>query len=445
MTNLERAVQLKAELDALRPISAEQEARIWQKFRFDWNYHSNNIEGNSLTFGETKSLLLHNITAQGKPLKDHIEVTGHNEAINALLDLTRGEESLSESFFRSLHTLILRERYQVDAITLDGKPTKKWIEVGQYKSAPNHVITATGETFRFAEPIDVPEKMRALIAEVNALKSGSDIAAIIAAAKIHYDFVLIHPFDDGNGRMARLLMNLILIKFGFPPAIIRTEDKANYFSALRQADGGQLDVFVEYIAGCVCASLTTMLAGARGESIEEADEQDRQIKMLAKLLESKVGELSATRSKESVKRLCALNFDPLANLLFDAAKKFATIYLAVESKAYIKGGTGLITSSGGFDSIESLANESTTSISFVTQFSHLKFRGFDQHSFEWSVQFTLNPGGYEIVDSVDGTSNTRTYDRLLTEDELIAIKTKLVKQQIRLIEAVTGTSLEGLR
>ena len=101
MSHIELAVQLKTELDGLRPLTVEQERRVWQKFRFDWNYHSNNLEGNSLTFGETKSLLLHNITAQGKPLKDHIEITGHNEAIDALLELTRGALPLTEKIGRA--------------------------------------------------------------------------------------------------------------------------------------------------------------------------------------------------------------------------------------------------------------------------------------------------------------------------------------------------------
>ncbi len=84
MDALTTAEQLKIELDALRPLNAEAEARIMQKFRLDWNYHSNNLEGNSLTYGETKALILFGITAQGKPLKDHFEITGHNEAFRAI-------------------------------------------------------------------------------------------------------------------------------------------------------------------------------------------------------------------------------------------------------------------------------------------------------------------------------------------------------------------------
>jgi Fic family protein len=294
---LQQVQSLWDELNALRPLTPDQEQRIWQKFRLDWNYHSNNIEGNSLTYGETKSLLLHNITAQGKPLKHHLEITGHNEAIDEIIDTAKQQRPLTESLLRSWHTLILHERSQVDAQTADGKPTKKWIEVGQYKSQPNHVMTVTGEVFRFAEPFEVAPKMQALIVEANE-KKPSMIEGLLQAAKLHYQFVLIHPFDDGNGRMARLLMNVILMQYGLPPAIIKTEAKVEYFSALRQADGGQFEQFAAYIAAQVSASLTIMIAGARGESIEDPDDIDKKISLFLGLAKKDKGFFPAARSSE---------------------------------------------------------------------------------------------------------------------------------------------------
>jgi Fic family protein len=89
MENTTKALELKSNLDNLRPINKEQEDRIMQKFRLDWNYHSNHLEGNTLTYGETKALVLFGITAQGKPLKDHFEITGHNEAINWVIDVVK--------------------------------------------------------------------------------------------------------------------------------------------------------------------------------------------------------------------------------------------------------------------------------------------------------------------------------------------------------------------
>lgn len=119
MNSLTQAITLKNELDQLHPIPKEREEIIMQKFRLDWNYHSNNLEGNSLTFGETKALILFGITAQGKPLKDHFEITGHDKAIKWVMDVVKGEYPLNENFIRELHTLLLKEPYEVDAITPD--------------------------------------------------------------------------------------------------------------------------------------------------------------------------------------------------------------------------------------------------------------------------------------------------------------------------------------
>lgn len=442
MSHLEQAVELKAQLDALRPLDLEQEKRIWQKFRFDWNYHSNNIEGNSLTFGETKSLLLHNITAQGKSLKDHIEITGHNEAIDALVDLTRGDAPLTESFLRQLHELILRERYQVDAITPEGAPTRRWIEVGQYKTGQNHVQTVTGEIFRFAEPMNVPGKMHTLLQTINELQAPSSAEVVFVAAKAHYDFVLIHPFDDGNGRMARLLMNLILIKYGFPPAIIKTQDKQQYFSALRQADGGQLDVFVEYIAGCVCASLQIMLAGARGESVEEPDEQDRKIKMLARMIEGKAGKLSATRTVEALDTLFEHSFVPLARRLSEAAKKFEPIYSNVEKHSYVDSED---ISGSAFEielaDIQKRITERTTFFMMHVQFNNLAFQGMDQVSNEWQVAIQTGPASHLLFSGNVASDINRSYDQQLSTEEIDSIVRLLVDDHIHKIEKVTGISL----
>jgi Fic family protein len=271
MNPLQQALALKTELDTLRPIAPELEARVMQKLRLDWNYHSNHLEGNSLNYGETKALLLFGITAQGKPLKDHFEITGHNEAIDWVLDVVKGELPLSESFIRQLHVLLLKEPYTKKARTAQGLPTSKTIQVGQYKTTDNHVETVTGEMFYFASALATPAKMAELIAWYAAQQVRTDVNPILLAAEFHYRFIRIHPFDDGNGRTARILMNFILMRFDYPPAVIKTEDKAKYFAVLQQADAGLLEPFVNYIAENVNRSLSLMIAGARGESIDEDD------------------------------------------------------------------------------------------------------------------------------------------------------------------------------
>src|ERR1700744_3591219 len=114
---------LKKKVDALRPLPPDVEGKVFQKLRLDWNYNSNAIEGNKLNYGETVAFLMEGITAKGKPLKDHLEIRGHNEAINFLLSIVKDTRPLSEADIRRLHKMILVEPYDVKAQTADGLPT----------------------------------------------------------------------------------------------------------------------------------------------------------------------------------------------------------------------------------------------------------------------------------------------------------------------------------
>lgn len=277
---------LKAQIEAVRPLSAEQETRILQKFRLDWNYHSNAIEGNSLTYGETRAFLLHGLTASGKPFKDYLDIKGHNEVLDVLSDVARQQEELTESAIRELHKILLVERYQSDAVTADGIRTKRWIEVGTYKTAPNHVVTATGQTHFFATPEETPAKMAELVDWYRAARDAGELHPVILAATFHYRFVSIHPFDDGNGRMARILMNLILMQFGYLPVVLKQEHKGDYFLALQRADAGDLSDFIALIAQNLMASEELYLRAARGEAIDELGDFDKKLRLLRQAIET---------------------------------------------------------------------------------------------------------------------------------------------------------------
>ncbi|MDQ3749912.1 MAG: Fic family protein, partial [Acidobacteriota bacterium] len=334
MNFLMTAEQLKNELDTLRPLDNEAEARIMQKFRLDWNYHSNNLEGNSLTYGETKALILFGITAQGKPLKDHFEITGHNEAINWILEIVKDETPLTEKFIRELHSLLLKESSYKEAQTPNGKPTRRKIEVGKYKTLPNHVNTVTGEIFYFATPEETPAKMQELIEWFRKEKEKPDVNPVILAALFHYRFIRIHPFDDGNGRVARILMNFILIQFGYPPVIIKTEDKENYYAVLRLADADELEPFIEYITENLVRSLEIMIRGAKGESIEEHNDLDKQLSLFEASLTEKYKKVERVKTKESFQEAFHKSIIPLANTLLETWKKFDRLY--IESELIIK-------------------------------------------------------------------------------------------------------------
>lgn len=269
---LEKVILLKQELDAFRPISSEQEQRIMQKFRLDWNYNSNHLEGNTLTFGETKALILFGLTAQGKPFQDHIEMSGHDEAVKWIEEVVKQERSLNEAFIRELHVLILKKASEKKSQTIDGQVVIRRIEVGKYKTQPNHVLTKTGEMFYFASPEETPAKMNDLMQWYSEERAKKDTIPVLLATEFHYRFIRIHPFDDGNGRTARLLMNFILMSYAYPPVIIKTTDKTKYFNVLQLADAGNIAPFVEYIAENLTTSLEIMIKGAKGENIDEEED-----------------------------------------------------------------------------------------------------------------------------------------------------------------------------
>ncbi len=158
---LRRVDRLKRELDSLRPLPPEAVSHIGQKLRIEANYHSNAIEGDSLTLGETRSLILHGLTAHGKPMRDHLDIEGHNQAVKAVEDAAlRGSEELTETFIRNLHVILLKEPYEVPARTPDGQTARRRIEIGKYKSAPNNVRTSTGEIYYFPPPPPGADKAR---------------------------------------------------------------------------------------------------------------------------------------------------------------------------------------------------------------------------------------------------------------------------------------------
>jgi Fic family protein len=294
---------LKAELDTLRPLTPEQEQRVLQKFRLEWNYNSNAIEGNSLTLGETRSLLLHGLTAAGKPMRDHLDIKGHNEAVLALEEFVRSEYPLTEQFIREMHQLLLGEPYVVRAQTPDGQPTSKRIVPGRYKTSPNNVLTATGEMFYFASVEETPGRMMDLVDWYRAEDAAPTLHPVALAARFHYDFVRIHPFDDGNGRMSRLLMNLILLRHGYPMTVIKNDDRNRYLAALADADAGEPEPFLRFIIENVEAGLQLMIRAAKGESIDEPDDLDKKLALLKKQLASKDDFAKASWNPVTQKRL----------------------------------------------------------------------------------------------------------------------------------------------
>ena len=181
----------------------------------------------------------------------------------------------------------------MDAVTEDGRLTKRLVVVGRYKTAPNNVRTSTGEIHYYTPPEQVNSKMSDLIDWYRDQEARGE-HPIVVAATFHYRFVRIHPFDDGNGRMARLLMNLILIRHGYTLAIIAREGRSRYIQEIEDvAKTEDLSRFIELIASCCEYTLKLHLRAARGESIEDAEDINREIAIFK---QSMVGRARSGRS-----------------------------------------------------------------------------------------------------------------------------------------------------
>lgn len=321
---------LKAQVDSLRPLPKETEQRILQKFRLDWNYHSNAIEGNPYTYGETVAFLLEGITAKGKTLKDHLDIKGHDESINYLLKVVKEKEyQLTEAEIRNLHKLLLKEPYLSDAITADGVATKKEIKLGEYKQTPNHVKTSTGAIHYYASPEETPIKMGELMNWFNKIKNNKEVHPLVIATLFHHQFVAIHPFDDGNGRMVRLLMNLILLQNRFPAIVVKQDDRMNYYQVLRQADVREYLPITEYMAELLLHSLKIYWKGAKGESIEEVNDINKEVLLLKKSIETKIQDKEAEyiQQQNLQRRFLKENILPLFKNLIEKTSALDEIFV----------------------------------------------------------------------------------------------------------------------
>ncbi len=437
MSSITTAVSLKKELNTLRPISKADELRIMQKFRLDWNFHSNNLEGNSLTYGETKALILFGITAQGKPLKDHLEITGHDEAIKWIEEILKEDRPLTENFIRQLNQLILKEDYQTDAITPDGKSTKKWVRVGKYKTEPNHVKTVTGEIFRFATPEETPAKMHELLEWYREEKE--EINPILLSAEFHYRFIRIHPFDDGNGRTARILMNFILMQFGYPPVIIKTQDKASYIAALRQADAGLLEPFVNYITENLIRSLEIMIKGAKGEDIEEPDDLDKELAILEKRIESFDKRIEL--DENTIELLFEKSVVPLFRRFVAVCSKFDKLYKEVGFTLYCSNprvhGTDAVLGMDeeyNIDRVRKQVTKYTKRFAMYYRYENIDRIGLEDFKYSSGISVDKSDSNTFLFTSKTGFRIEKTYGEQLTEEEMDKLVRSETKKHKEVIE-----------
>lgn len=267
---LEILTKKKEELDKIRPLSQLVAKNLNDWLRIELTYTSNAIEGNTLSRQETALVVEKGQTVAGKTLREHQEAVNHAAAWELIKQIAAEKNQITEGKILDIHRLILNNIDEQNA--------------GRYRDVP---VRIAGSTVIMPNALKVPELMEKLIKD---LRTAKDHPVKIAAA-VHYQLVTIHPFTDGNGRTTRLLMNLILLKAGYPAAIIRKEDRLKYLNSLEKAHlGGSRDDFYELIYRAVDRSLDIYLEATAKPTKKTSPQKPFKIGELVKLS----GETKAT-------------------------------------------------------------------------------------------------------------------------------------------------------
>lgn len=219
----------KSELDTRRPLTKGEVERLTEEFIIEYTYNSNAIEGNTLTLRET-DMVLRGLTIDRKPLKDHMEAVGHKEAFDFVRDLVKEQVPLSESIIKQIHYLVLADKRE---------------DRGVYRRVPVKIMGAKHEP---VQPYLIQPEMEQLLEDY---RNNTD-HIISQLARFHLEFEGIHPFIDGNGRTGRLLVNLELMKAGYPPIDIKFADRISYYNAfdeyhVKHNPGAMEKLFAGYV------------------------------------------------------------------------------------------------------------------------------------------------------------------------------------------------------
>jgi len=236
---LQRIRDKKEDLDKLRPLPAIAVQGIKGSLTIEWTYNSNSIEGNTLTLRETKMVIEDGMTIKGKSLREHFEAVNHQDAIGYIETLALQNSILTERDILDTHALVL-QRIEKDF-------------AGRFRTSG---VRISGANFVPPNALKIDEYITELIDWVN----NADIDLIIKSAIFHHRFVWIHPFFDGNGRTVRLLFNLLLMKAGYPPAIILKNDRKKYYDALNHANNADYSRLVLLVLQALERSLDIYLS-----------------------------------------------------------------------------------------------------------------------------------------------------------------------------------------
>ena len=406
--------KLKTELDSYNPIPLDRLQKINYKLRLDWNYHSNKIEGGTLTFEETRSVMMEQLEIHGKPLRDVMEMRGHDEVIKNIQKIGRGEVKLTENRIKEIHKTIIFEE--------EDRP-------GLFKNRNNYIYNYAGERYDFTPSEDTIEAMNSLSNwldnQLQAFKKGKHQKTIPEIAfEYHLRFLTIHPFLDGNGRTGRILMNLILISNGYPPVIIRTEEKDFYnkhLSHAQQYEENPIPLY-EMLGQLLIRSFETCIKGAKGESLFELEDWEKRLQFIEN--QSLSDNNGLTKTDETVYSTLIDSVLPLieyAEIKFSAFDKF----YSMKSKRISLENNNILNSSNDLKlTIEALKKENQLALfeDIVMDFNWSSFKNTDKKLEDLNIQlhFSFPLKSYSIKKMPSGSPLiVKKYGEKLQQIEIV--------------------------
>ncbi len=423
-------------------LSTEVFNKINYKFRLEWNFNSNSIEGNTLTRRETRTIMVGNVTVEGKPIKDVLEMKQHDDLITSIIKMGKGELNISEKRIREIHTGIMHEE----------DPEKVKL-IGQWKTQPNYLFNYKNERFDFVAPGEVKERMHILIDWINAekeklkRKDKNAIHPVQLAFQFHLDYITIHPFYDGNGRTARILTNLILISYGYPPLYIKVEEKGVYYQYLSdiQGYGGNPDLFYDFMAGLLLRSQQIVLDAIEGKSVDEPEDLDKKISMLEQELEiiDPDEEIKKHLTKEVFSEIFNSWLSALVKAVIPIVQKFNRLFTGINHNINVIGQGGFSVSFKDekpdgilndllfkFTRDEETLKYHQIKVIINTHYGTLKKAGLKTFGCNYSIEIRLDQIKYEIlVDEFVEENSIRTQKKLfekLLHKPLSEIEIKIV-------------------
>ena len=453
LSNLVNKIELlRLELKAHQPLPAERQEVLDKKFRLEFNYNSNHIEGNTLTYGETMLYLIFGKTTGDHDGREYDELRGSDVALKMIREFAADKERpLTETLIKNLNEIILVRPFWADAITNDGQHTRRQITVGDYKKHPNSVRLQNGEMFHYASPQETPARMGDLIQWYKEETEKKELHPVALAALLHYKFVLIHPFDDGNGRISRLLMNYVLYYYDLPPVIIKSANKKEYLSALNKADSGDIDSFVAYIAEQMLWSLELSIKAANGENIEEIDDVYKELSLFKKELHHKNPLNVLPKSAEIIQ---SLYFNHLSLFIELFEQKISTSFKELFNRWDENGKVNNRSSGPGKRFIDSKMSQEgdsfeppiyigdVYSIGLDIYMADFKKRIKNPLSLNLKLEILFNNNDYQInVSTPLGIkSYPEIYNNIITEEKQQEIRNETVRNILKYLQDNTKTS-----